>query len=133
MTETPERRRAARINVPAHLTGPGTQLRLVRIVDLSSEGARIEVTDPLPEGLVCYLEVPPAPSPLRLTCSVVWSRLHKSEQTVEGDKHRYYRSGLTFIGMTTEQQTALAAALERIRAEISRTTDTTPESETSGS
>ncbi len=115
MVETSERRRVARITVPWHLTGPGLEVRLVRLLELSAEGARIEHPEHLHEGLVCYVDLPPALGRVRLTGEVVWTRLHKGEQTFEGDKHVYYQSGLTFVGITPEQQTALAAALEILR------------------
>jgi hypothetical protein len=40
-SQTPERRRVARLFVPWHLTGAGLDLRLVRLLDLSAKGARI--------------------------------------------------------------------------------------------
>ncbi len=129
MVTSPDRRRVARLTVPWHLTGPGAELRLVRLLDLSSEGARIEHPDLLHEGVVCYVDLPPALGRLRLTGRVVWTRLHKGEQTLEGDKHLYYQSGLAFIGMTAEQQTALAAALGILRAELLKAADDTSEHE----
>lgn len=115
MAETRDRRRVARLTVPRHLSGPGLELRLVRLLDLSPEGARIEHPEHLHEGLVCYVDLPPALGRVRLTGRVVWTRLHKGEQTVEGDRHVYYHSGLAWTGVTPEQQTALAAALEILR------------------
>ncbi len=112
MGETRERRRVTRLAVPSHLGGVKLELRRVRLLDLSSEGVRIEHTGHLHEGLVCFVDLPPALGRVRLTGEVVWTRLRKGEQTVEGDKHRYYQSGLAFVGITPEQQTALAAALD---------------------
>ncbi len=129
MATCSDRRRVARLTVPWHLTGPGADLRLVRLLDLSSEGARIEHPDLPHEGVVCYVDLPPALGRLRLTGRVVWTRLHKGEQTLEGDKHLYYQSGLAFIGMTAEQQTALAAALDILRAELLRAADDMSEHE----
>jgi len=126
MVETPDRRRVARISVPRHLTGPDLELRLVRLLELSSEGASIEHPEHLHEGLVCYVDLPPALGRLRLTGRVVRTRLHKSEQTFEGNKRVFYQSGLAFVGITSEQQTALEAALEILRKE-----DRTPEREPS--
>ncbi len=115
MVETPDRRRVARISVPWHLTGPGLELRLGRLLDLSSMGARIEHPEHLHEGPVCYVDLPPALGRVRLTGQVVWTRLRKGEQTLEGDKHVYYQSGLVFIGITPEQREALAVALAILR------------------
>lgn len=115
MVETPERRRVARLAVPSYLRGYELQLGQVWLLELSAEGARIEHPGHLQEGLVCFVDLPPALGRVRLTARVVWTRLHKGEQTFEGDKHVYHQSGLTFIGITPEQQTALAAALETLR------------------
>jgi len=128
MVETLDRRRVARITVPwQQFTRPSLELRLVRLLDLSSEGARIEHPDLLHEGVVCYVDLPPALGQACLTGRVVWTRLHKAEQTFEGDKHRYYQSGLVFIGLTSEQQTALAAALEILRTEYHSYTESKPQ------
>jgi len=123
MAKPPERRRVARLTVPWHLTGPGAELRLVRLLDLSAEGARIEHSEHLHEDLVCYVDLPPALGRLRLTGRVVWTRLHKGEQTLEGDKHVYYQSGLAFIGVTREQQAGLAAALAILQTGLLRADD----------
>jgi len=126
MVEKSDRRRVVRLTVPSHLGSFELELRLVRLLELSSEGARIEHPEHLHEGLVCYVDLPPALGRVRLTGRVVWTKLHKAEQTFEGDKHLYYQSGLVFMGVTTEQQTALAAALEILKVE-----DDSPESELS--
>jgi len=112
MVDTSKRRRVARLTVPSHSGGVERELRQVRILELSAEGARIEHLGHLHEGLVCFVDLPPALGRVRLTGQVVWTRLRKSEQTFEGDKHVYYQSGLAFVGITPEQQTALAAALK---------------------
>jgi hypothetical protein len=111
MAETADRRIVARITVPRHLTGPELELRLVRLLDLSPDGARIEHLEPLHEGVVCYVDLPPALGKGRLTGRVVWTRIHASEQTTKGERYSYYQSGLAFTNMTPEQQFALAHAL----------------------
>ncbi len=126
MVERSERRRVARLAVPSHLGGFELELRLVRLLELSAQGARIEHPGHLHEGLVCFMDLPPALGRVRLIGRVVWTRLHKGEQTLEGDKHVYYQSGLAFVGITPEQQKALAAALE-----ILKTAHDTPEGEPS--
>ena len=115
MIERPERRRVARLTVPSHLGGFELELRLVRLLELSSEGARIEHPGHLHEGLVCFMDLPPALGRVWLTGRVMWTRLYKTEQTFEGDKHVYYQSGLLFIGITPEQERGLAAALEMLK------------------
>ena len=59
MADTSDRRSVARITVPLHLSGPGLELRLVRLLDLSPEGARIEHLEPLREGVVRSLPIRP--------------------------------------------------------------------------
>jgi len=116
MVETPTQRRVARLSVPRHLRDPGLEIRLVRLVDLSPEGVRIEHPEPLNEGLVCFIDLPPDLGRARLTGRVVWTKLQKAEQTLEGERHVYYHSGLTWTMLSSEQQSALAAALDKLRA-----------------
>jgi PilZ domain-containing protein len=111
MVETLERRRVPRLAVPSHLGGFEVESRLVRLLDLSAEGARIEHPGHLHEGLLMFVDLPPALGGARLTGEVMWTKFGKSEQTVAGDKHVSYQSGLAFVGITPEQQTALAGAL----------------------
>ncbi len=115
MVERPEQRRVARLTVPLRLGGFEREPRLVRLIDLSAEGAHIEHPEHLTEGVICFVDLPPALGGVQLTSRVVWTRLHKGEQTFEGDKDVYYQSGLTFVGITPEQQAAVAAALEMLK------------------
>ncbi len=117
MAETPDRRSVARLTVPRNLRGPELELHLVHLLDLSALGARIEALEPLREGGVCYVELPTALGSVRLTGRIVWTAVRGSEQTLEGDRRLHYQSGLTFTGLTPEQQTALAGALDMLQAE----------------
>ena len=110
-SQTPDRRHVPRFLVPRHLTEPDLELRRVRLLDLSSKGARIEHLEHVHEGLVLSVDLPPILGGLRLTGQVVWTRLHKREHTYEGDTRVSYQSGLCFIGLTAQQQAELAAAL----------------------
>ena len=116
MVETPTHRRVARLSVPRRLSDPGLEIRLVRLVDLSPEGVRIEHPEPLNEGLACFIDLPPDLGRVRLTGRVVWTKLQKAEQTLEGERHVYYHSGLTWTTLSSEQQSTLAAALDKLRA-----------------
>ena len=110
-SQPPERRQVARITVPQQLKGAGLERRLVRLVDLSATGARIEHTDPVHEGLVCDVDLPPALGRGRLKGKVVWTKLHKRGQTFEGDTRIFYQTGLAFLDIRPEQQAKLADAL----------------------
>jgi len=115
MMEPVERRHVARLLVPRPLSGAEWELHQVFLLDLSPAGVRIEHEEHLHEGLVCYVDLPPALGEVRLTGEVVWTRLYKGEQTFEGDKHFYHQSGLVFVGITPEQESALKAALEILK------------------
>ncbi len=117
MGELPERRRVVRLSVPQHLSGPLLEIRLARLLDLSTEGARIEHPDPLREWLTCLLDLPPALGRLRLTGRVVWTQLQQSDGSAEGKPDTSYQSGLSFVRMTLEQRAALTRALETLRRE----------------
>jgi hypothetical protein len=106
----------ARLPVPRQLRGPELELHLVHLLDLSALGARIEALEPLREGGVCYVNLPSALEPVRLTGRIVWTGVRGSEQTLEGDRRLHYESGLAFTGLTPEQHTALTAALEMLQA-----------------
>jgi len=127
MPETGERRRVARITVPRHLSGPELDFGLVRVLDLSPLGARVEHFEPFREGVVCFVELPPTLGGMRLTGRVVWTMLRWGEQTFEGQRRLHYQSGLAFIGLTPEQQGGLATALAVLRT-ASDTTDFEPPS-----
>ncbi len=116
MPERPERRQVARLFVPRHLSGVGLEVRETVLLDLSPAGARIEHREPLHKGFGCYLDLPRALGRLRLPGRVVWTRRHRTEQTPEGERLHYYRSGLTFIHLTLAEQSALAAALMTFQA-----------------
>ena len=114
--ETPDRRRVARLTIPwQHFTRPGLELRPVRLLDLSSLGVRIEHAEPLHEGVVCYVDLPPDLGRASLTSRVVWTRLHKREHTYEGETRVYYQSGLAFTAHTPEQQAKLADTLQILK------------------
>ena len=116
-SQTPDRRRVARLLVPRQLTELGLDLRLVRLLDLSAKGARIEHPDSLREGLVCYVDLPLALGRATLTGKVVWTRPHKREQTYEGETRAYYHSGLAFVDITSEQREALEIALKTLQTD----------------
>ena len=115
MGEMADRRRAARLFVPRALGAVELELRQVHLLDLSPAGARIEHEQLLHEGLVCFVDLPRALGRLRLTGRVVWTRLHATEQTFEGERRAHYESGIAFTGPTAEQQAALADALATLQ------------------
>ena len=108
---TPDRRQVARIALPSQLKGSGLERLRGCLLDLSATGAQIEHTDPVSEGLVCEVDLPPALGRGRLTGRVVWTKVHKREQTFGGDTRVFYQSGLAFVDITPDQREALTAAL----------------------
>jgi len=116
MAKGVERRHLARLTIPSRFSGRGLEQQPVCLVDLSPQGARVEHPDRLNVGLVCLVDLPPALGRGSLNGRIVWTKLHRNEQTVEGRRQRYYRSGLTWTGLTPEQQSALMAALELLTA-----------------
>lgn len=116
MSNPADRRRVGRLTVPRRLRGGELELHLVHVLDLSALGARIAHREPLHEGGIGYLDLPPALGRVRLLGRVVWTRLRATEQTLDGDRQSLYESGLEFTSLTAEQQKALADALEILRA-----------------
>ena len=116
MGTRPDPRRVARLTIPQHLGNGELGHHRVHVLNLSPLGARISHQELLHDGVVCYLDLPPALGALRLTGCVAWTRLQDTEQTLEGDRRSHYESGIEFTGPTAEQQTALAAALATLQA-----------------
>ncbi len=113
MAERQERRGAMRIAILAGARARVPAPLEVWLVDLSATGARITLGE-LPEhGTSCTLELPPALGSLTLSARVAWSGVFGGEQTLEGERHLIYQSGLTFVDLTTDQQTSLAGIVER--------------------
>jgi hypothetical protein len=116
MGTRPDPRRVARLAIPLHLRNGELGHHRVHVLDLSSLGARISHQELLHDGVVCYLDLPPALGALRLTGCVAWTRLQNTEQTLEGDRRSHYESGIEFTGPTAEQHAALTIALATLQA-----------------
>jgi hypothetical protein len=112
MAKGQKQRRTPRFAVPGHLTLRARGTREVRLLDLSTGGARIEHLDGLRPGSPCELELPPALGVPPVSAQVAWSRV-LAEPSPEGKWRACYQSGLTFVGVTTRQWAALARSLER--------------------
>jgi hypothetical protein len=78
----------------------------VHVLNVSPLGARLMHLELWHAGAVCHVDLPFALGAFRLTGRVVWTRLHGTEQTVDGERRCYYDSGIEFAGLTLEQQTA---------------------------
>jgi len=59
---------------------------------------------------------PPALGRGSLSGRIVWSKFHRTEHSLEGERRRYFQSGLTWAGLTPGQFSALAAALVILKA-----------------
>ena len=116
MAGMPDRRKVARVVVPWQLSARVLDSHEVRILDLSTAGVGIEHVEPLQPGASCTLEFPLPFGSLHLAARVVWSLLRGGGEIREGDRGLRYQSGLAFTGLTPEQQTALARALETLQA-----------------
>ena len=90
MSFTPERRRDARIPLP-HRPGALTRGRaVVRVLDLSPDGARIEHPDRLPPGAEVLLALPVSAGFLTRPSKVVWCT------QVQGRVPLQFQSGICF-------------------------------------
>jgi len=116
MSNRPDPRRIARLTFPPPLHEGAFAHHPVYVLNLSPLGACIRHQALLHDGVVCYLDLPPALGALRLTGQVVWTRLRGTEQTLAGEQRFHYESGIEFTGPTPEQQAALAAALATLQA-----------------
>jgi hypothetical protein len=114
MAEPPERRQVTRILVAGRLGARARATLSVRLLDLSKSGTRIEHAGLLRPGATYTFELPPEFGSLVLTAKVVHSRVVGTEATPEGEQLLLYHSGLTFVGITAEQEVGLAVAIERL-------------------
>ena len=114
MAESQRQRLAPRVRTAGR---PAVRVRstlAARLLDLSLSGARIEHLDLLRPGFPCTVELPAAIGALVLSGQIAWSSIVGSEPTPEGERLLRYESGLAFLGVTADQQTSLASALERL-------------------
>lgn len=116
MATRPDPRRVARLTIPNPLRDGELARHRVHVLDLSPLGTRIRHQALVHEGLVCYLDLSPALGALRVTGCIVWTRLRRTEQTLEGDQQSHYESGIEFTNLTPAQEQALAAALATLQA-----------------
>jgi len=111
-----DRRRVARLPVPSQFTSPGLENEVVRLVDLSPDGACLEHVRPLPDWDMCFVELPQALGGVRLQGEVVWSRVGGRQPGAAGQGRAYYQSGLHFTLLTPVQRAGLTAALAILKA-----------------
>lgn len=116
MAEMADRRSVARVVVPWRLSARVLGSHDVRILDLSTAGVGIEHGEPLQPGATCTLEFPLPFGSVHLSARVVWSLLRGAGPSREEDRESRYHSGLAFTELTSEQQAALARALETLQA-----------------
>jgi hypothetical protein len=106
-----ERRWAIRVAFIRHPSARAHGNLKVWLLDLSATGARITLDELLDHGFHCTLELPPELGSLALSTRVVWSAIFGGEQTVQGDRHIIYQSGLAFVDLTAAQQATLRSLL----------------------
>ncbi len=87
----------------------------MRLLDLSTQGARITHRAPLQAGGIAYVDLPPAFGAVRLAGRLMWTRLRRTERTQDGDRRALYESGLAFTSLTSAKQAALAEALATLQ------------------
>jgi hypothetical protein len=109
-----ERRKGRRVSIPGR---PGGRVRATletRLLDLGTTGARIEHGNLLRPGFTCTLELPSALGGLVLSIRVVRSAVVGMEKSPAGDQVLRYESGVAFVELTTDQQAALEAVVDRL-------------------
>jgi hypothetical protein len=86
----------------------------VRLIDLSTFGARIEHLDLLRPGSACTFELPPSVGAMTLSARIIHSSVIGAAPTRDGERQLRYQSGLVFTGVTVDQQSTLEIALEKL-------------------
>jgi hypothetical protein len=114
MAEFRERRRVPRTPIAGELGARARSTLDVRLLDLSTFGARIEHLDLLRPGSACTFELPPSIGTLTLSARIIHSSVVGAAPTREGERRLRYQSGLVFTGITVDQQTSLENALQNL-------------------
>ncbi|MGE5851106.1 MAG: PilZ domain-containing protein, partial [Candidatus Methylomirabilota bacterium] len=114
MAEVRERRRVPRTPITGELGARARSTLDVRLLDLSTFGARIEHLDLLRPGSACTFELPPSIGALTLSARIIHSSVVGAAPTREGERKLRYQSGLVFTGITVDQQTTLEGALQKL-------------------
>ncbi len=107
MTGFQERRGANRVVISEPLGGRARPTLEVRLLDLSTTGARVAHRVQLRPGVTFALQLPPALSALALSVRVIHSRVVGTEPGPAGAQILRYESGVVFLGPTEEQQSVL--------------------------
>ncbi len=118
MTQVPERRRVRRAVATGRLTGQAAVTAEFRLLDLSPTGARIEHLALLRPGTRCTLQLPAPSGSLVVSAQIVWTTVVGQELTPERQKVLRYHSGLMFVTLSPEQDSALASLLERLHPQV---------------
>ncbi len=114
MTGFQERRGVARVVMREPLGGRARATLDVRLLDLSTTGARIAHRDQLRPGVTFALQLPPTLDALALSMRVIHSRVVGTEPRPAGAQILRYESGVVFLGLTEAQRTTL----ERLIAQL---------------
>jgi len=108
MTDLNERRAAPRATLPDQPAVRVREVREVRLLDLSRDGARIEHLDLFRPGTAFPLELPSPFGSLTVPAKVVWCSVIGRKSRLGGESHLVSRSGLRFAKLTAAQDAALA-------------------------
>jgi len=85
----------------------------VQFLDVSIVGARIAHPDPLRPGSRWTLELPAVLGGAILAARVVHTTAVIGNRNTNGPRPVKYESGVEFVGLTAEQEAALARALKK--------------------
>lgn len=107
-----QRRKPPRFRISG-VTAAITTLQEAEVLDLSLEGALVEHQGVLPLGSPCFLQLRADGERLTLRCSVVHSRVTRSE--AEGAL--YYETGLEFLDLSRGAEQSLGAFIRSYGAQ----------------
>lgn len=112
MTETPERRRQRRVQLPEPFG------RLVvsldgKVLDISLSGMAVETQTRISPHRVLTLRLGDREQPIQLAGRVVWCFLHGTRTTPGGEQLPLYRAGIQFLDVLSPQSAELVRFLER--------------------
>ncbi len=128
-----ERRSAARLALAEPLAGQVSPSLEMRLLDISTTGARFTHLTLLRPGVTYVLRLPPALGSLALSVRVIRSRVIGQERRPTEARTLRYESGVVFLGLTEAQRATLRGLIAQCAVHRKAPVEIPPDrSETNG-
>lgn len=111
-----DRRKMPRVAVDREVLGRINSVSSAPVLNLSENGALLEVSSVLRPGSMCVLRLPLRPDlQLNLKCRVVRSYVHGFEPRTPGEATVQYRAAVEFVDHSQEDRAILRGQLDGLQ------------------